>query len=90
MASSELIVEFYFSFLVHDLTHFQSTVPYTSNIADALSPSWTIAQAILSSSYTGWGTSSLEKDAKELSRCVSYFRTIKTGKIILMGHSTGW
>ncbi|CAG8954569.1 hypothetical protein HYFRA_00004486 [Hymenoscyphus fraxineus] len=65
------------------------TVPYTSSIADALPPSWTIAQAILSSSYTGWGISSLEKDVKELSSCVSYFRTIKSGKIILMGHSTG-
>ncbi|TVY27360.1 UPF0613 protein [Lachnellula hyalina] len=64
-------------------------VPYTSTIADALPPTWSIAQAILSSSYTGWGISSLQKDVKELSQCVAYFRTIKSGKIILIGHSTG-
>ncbi|KAG9230682.1 hypothetical protein BJ875DRAFT_487724 [Amylocarpus encephaloides] len=65
------------------------TVPYTSIVADALPPTWTIAQAIISSSYTGWGTCSLQKDVKELSRCVAYFRKIKSGKIVLMGHSTG-
>jgi hypothetical protein len=66
-----------------------SRVPYTSELADALPPSWTLAQAILSSSYTGWGISSLQKDVEELSECVTYFRSIKPGKIILMGHSTG-
>jgi hypothetical protein len=48
-----------------------------------------LAQPILTSSYLGWGTSSLQQDVKELSKCVSYFRGIKSGKIILMGHSTG-
>lgn len=65
------------------------TVPYLSFISDSLPPSWTLAQALLTSSYTGWGTSSLARDAQELSECVAYFRTIKTGKIVLMGHSTG-
>jgi hypothetical protein len=65
------------------------TVPYTAKVAAALPPSWSLAQAILSSSYTGWGTSSLQKDVEELSQCVAYFRSIKTGKIIIMGHSTG-
>ncbi|TVY51981.1 UPF0613 protein PB24D3.06c, partial [Lachnellula suecica] len=65
------------------------TVSYTTSLATALPPTWTIAQALLSSSYTGWGTSSLQKDAKELAQCVSYFRTIKSGKVVLMGHSTG-
>lgn len=65
------------------------TVPYTSSIAEALPPTWTIAQALLSSSYSGWGTSSLQKDVKELSKCITYFRTIKSGKIVLFGHSTG-
>jgi hypothetical protein len=31
----------------------------------------------------------LQKDVEELSQCVTYFRSIKSGKIILMGHSTG-
>ena len=45
---------------------------------------------LLSSSYTGWATSSLAKDATELAACVSYFRGLNpAGKIILMGHSTG-
>ncbi|KAF8847713.1 DUF1749-domain-containing protein [Acephala macrosclerotiorum] len=65
------------------------TVPYVSKISDALSPTWTLAQVHLSSSYTGWGTASLRQDVKELSKCVSYFRGIKSGKIVLMGHSTG-
>jgi len=65
------------------------TVPYPSNISDALPPGWTLAQVILSSSYSGWGTASLVQDAQQLSRCVEYFRSIKSGKIVLMGHSTG-
>ncbi|EKD13179.1 uncharacterized protein L3040_002981 [Drepanopeziza brunnea f. sp. 'multigermtubi'] len=39
--------------------------------------------------FIGWGTSSLLKDAYELSECVTYFGGIKTGKIVLMGHATG-
>ena len=48
-----------------------------------------MAQPILSSSYAGWGTSSLQRDVEELSKCVAYFRSIKSGKIVLLGHSTG-
>ncbi|KAG9240769.1 hypothetical protein BJ878DRAFT_270761 [Calycina marina] len=65
------------------------TVPYTDIISNALPETWSLAQVHLSSSYTGFGTSSLLRDATELAKCVTYFRTIKTGKIILMGHSTG-
>ena len=65
------------------------TVPYTDTISDALPQTWSLAQVHLTSSYTGWGTSTLQRDAVELAKCVSYFRTIKSGKIVLMGHSTG-
>jgi hypothetical protein len=65
------------------------TVPYPSAISDSLPSSWSLAQVHLSSSYAGWGTSSLARDAKELSKCVAYFCTIKSGKIVLVGHSTG-
>ncbi|RFU27875.1 hypothetical protein B7463_g8475, partial [Scytalidium lignicola] len=65
------------------------TVPYPSNISDALPAEWTLAEVILSSSYSGWGTASLAKDARQIARCVEYFRTVKSGKIVLMGHSTG-
>jgi hypothetical protein len=65
------------------------TVPYPLTIASSLPPTWTLAQPILSSSYAGWGTSSLQQDVKELSECVSYFRRFKNGKLVLLGHSTG-
>lgn len=29
------------------------------------------------------------RDAEEISACVGYFRTIRGGKLVLMGHSTG-
>lgn len=48
---------------------------------------------ILSSSYSGFGTSSLSRDAKELGQCVEYFRSLgdkaKERKVVIMGHSTG-
>ncbi|KAI9738958.1 MAG: hypothetical protein M1818_005272 [Claussenomyces sp. TS43310] len=65
------------------------TVEYPTSIATALPADWSLAQVLLSSSYTGWGTSSVHKDVAELATCVEYFRSIKSGKIVLMGHSTG-
>jgi hypothetical protein len=60
-----------------------------SKLATSLPPTWTLAQALLSSSYSGWGTSSVSKDVTEIAACVAYFRTIKKGKLVIMGHSTG-
>jgi pimeloyl-ACP methyl ester carboxylesterase len=66
------------------------TVQYPGKIAAALPPSWRVVEVLLSSSYKGWGTGSLERDARELGECVGYFRGLKEGgKIVLMGHSTG-
>jgi alpha-beta hydrolase superfamily lysophospholipase len=65
------------------------TVSLFNTLAVSLPPSWSLAQAILTSSYGGWGNSSVSQDAEELAACVSYFRTIKRGKIVIMGHSTG-
>jgi len=65
------------------------TVKYASKISDSLDPKWTLAEVLLSSSYAGWGTSSLVQDAKELHECVSYFKGIGKEKVVLMGHSTG-
>jgi pimeloyl-ACP methyl ester carboxylesterase len=65
------------------------TVPYPALLARALPESWSLAQTLLTSSYGGWGTSSLKSDAAELHQCVKYFRGVKSGKIVLMGHSTG-
>ncbi|KAF2643997.1 DUF1749-domain-containing protein [Massarina eburnea CBS 473.64] len=78
------------------------TVHYPSAIAAALPPHWRLAEVLTSSSYAGWATGSLERDAKEIGRAVEYFKDVKggkdggkkeegkeAGKIILMGHSTG-
>ncbi|KAJ4370090.1 hypothetical protein N0V86_008825 [Didymella sp. IMI 355093] len=66
------------------------TVQYPSAIAKSLKPDWAIAEVLLSASYRGWGTSSLQKDAKELAQCVEYFQNLRPGKpVVLMGHSTG-
>lgn len=60
-------------------------------LAAALPPTWSLAQILLSSSYSGWGSSSLQQDVEELAQCVEYFRNVanRTGKIVLMGSSTG-
>ena len=66
------------------------TVPYPTVLSQYLPPSWTLAQVLLSSSYGGWGTSSLVRDAWELAQCVQYFQNTRPGrKVVLMGHSTG-
>lgn len=47
-------------------------------------------QPVLSSSYIGWGTSSLGIDVSEIAQCIAYFRQIRpASKVVLMGHSTG-
>ncbi|POS84239.1 GTP-binding protein-like protein rho2 [Erysiphe pulchra] len=65
------------------------TVPYITSISGSLDSTWSLAEINLSSSYTGWGISSLQEDVKEISKCVEYFRRLKKGLIVLMGHSTG-
>ncbi|KAI9815319.1 MAG: hypothetical protein M1827_002799 [Pycnora praestabilis] len=66
------------------------TVPYSTIIAHALGPDYTLTQVLLSSSYTGWGTSSLAKDVAEIAECVKYFKKLRPhSKVVLMGHSTG-
>ncbi|KAI4704270.1 hypothetical protein J4E81_001335 [Alternaria sp. BMP 2799] len=66
------------------------TVPYPSLIAASLPPTWSLAEVLLTSSYSGWGTGSLARDATELGECVAHFKKLRPGKkIVLMGHSTG-
>ncbi|KAH7132526.1 hypothetical protein B0J11DRAFT_521911 [Dendryphion nanum] len=66
------------------------TVEYPQKISTILPPTWRIAEVHLSSSYKGWGLSSLARDARELGQCVAYFKTLRPGgKVVLMGHSTG-
>lgn len=65
-------------------------VRYPTAIAASLPSRWTLAEVLLSSSYKGWATGSLKRDARELGDCVRYFKTLRPGaKVVLMGHSTG-
>lgn len=66
------------------------TVAYTKVLASSLPLTWRFVQPLLSSSYRGWGTSSLDRDVRELSQCIEYLLTLRPrGKVVLMGHSTG-
>ncbi|MCJ1473752.1 hypothetical protein MMC13_002403 [Lambiella insularis] len=66
------------------------TVSYVTAIVKALPSNWRLVQPLLSSSYTGWGTYSLDTDVQELVQCISFILSVRPkGKIVLMGHSTG-
>ncbi|KAL8697033.1 MAG: hypothetical protein Q9201_007347 [Fulgogasparrea decipioides] len=66
------------------------TTPYIRDLAAALPPSYSFVEVLLSSSYSGWGHSSLNQDVAELSECISYFQSLRpNGKTVLMGNSTG-
>jgi pimeloyl-ACP methyl ester carboxylesterase len=66
------------------------TVPYPTLLSTSLPAGWSLAEVLTSSSYRGWATSSLARDASELAKCVTYFRSLRPGgKVVLMGHSTG-
>jgi pimeloyl-ACP methyl ester carboxylesterase len=66
------------------------TVRYPKAIAASLPSNWVLAEVLLSSSYKGWATGSLKRDARELGDCVKYFKQLRPdAKIVLMGHSTG-
>lgn len=70
-----------------------ASVPYLPLLASKLSElGWTLIQIQFSSSLTGWGTGSLQRDSEEISQLVEYLRSEKGGQretIGLMGHSTG-
>ncbi|XP_063940064.1 UPF0613 protein PB24D3.06c isoform X2 [Daucus carota subsp. sativus] len=51
---------------------------------------WSLVQFLLSSSYTGYGLSSLKEDAMELDQLISYFINKEDSEgVVLIGHSTG-
>uniref|UniRef100_A0ACD5UNU2 Uncharacterized protein n=1 Tax=Avena sativa TaxID=4498 RepID=A0ACD5UNU2_AVESA len=51
---------------------------------------WSLVQPLLSSSYTGYGISSLEQDALELDQLIGYLINKENSEgVILLGHSTG-
>lgn len=68
-----------------------NAVPFLEPLTTALTEiGWSLIQVQLSSSYTGYGFSSLQKDSDELDHLVKYLKdTRKKQKIVFLGHSTG-
>lgn len=72
-----------------------ATTSYMADLVHALkSTPWSIFTLNLSSAYNSWGMGHLDRDTDEIATCLSYIRDYKTdkfgsGKIVLMGHSTG-
>lgn len=64
---------------------------YISPLSKALKEiGWTMIQPLLSSSYSSYGISSLDKDVEELDFLIEYLiQKKKTKSIVLCGHSTG-
>lgn len=51
---------------------------------------WSLVQPLLTSSYIGYGTSSLEQDALELDQLIGYLINKENSEgVVLLGHSTG-
>ncbi|KAK9139636.1 hypothetical protein Scep_009317 [Stephania cephalantha] len=64
---------------------------YLEPLATALEvEKWSMVQPLLSSSYIGYGTSSLEQDATELDQLIGYLINKEDSEgVVLLGHSTG-
>jgi hypothetical protein len=69
--------------------------PYTAALEQALVSTnnnhWSLVQPILSSSYTGFGHGSLQRDTQELDELFAYLTEHRqaTGPFCIVGHSTG-
>ncbi|CAI9118596.1 OLC1v1020187C1 [Oldenlandia corymbosa var. corymbosa] len=64
---------------------------YLMPLATALeAEKWSLVQFLMSSSYSGYGTSSLKQDALELDELVNYLINKEDSEgVVLLGHSTG-
>jgi pimeloyl-ACP methyl ester carboxylesterase len=60
-----------------------ATVSYPAAIAATIPPAsrWSVVEVLLSSSYGGWRTGSLKRDADEVERCVEYFRWLQRTRV---------
>ncbi|CUS20414.1 LAQU0S01e06062g1_1 [Lachancea quebecensis] len=69
------------------------TVPYVPKLAEELGQlGWSVIQIQFTSSFKGWGLTSLDQDASEIKELVDYLKSTKGGsreRIVLFGHSTG-
>lgn len=66
-------------------------VPYTQGLLEACqAEGWSLVQPILSSSYTGFGHGSLDRDATEIVELVHYLLAHRQAeRVCFVGHSTG-
>ncbi|KAL8047843.1 hypothetical protein ABFX02_07G026000 [Erythranthe guttata] len=64
---------------------------YLEPLAIALEKeNWSLVQFLFSSSYSGYGISSLKQDAMEIDQLISYFINKEESEgVVLLGHSTG-
>jgi hypothetical protein len=70
-----------------------AAIPVLPELSDALHSTgeWSLIQGLTRSSYLGWTTGSIDRDVEDLITLERYLRTKigKTGKLVLLGHSTG-
>ncbi|KAL8838758.1 MAG: hypothetical protein Q9170_002007 [Blastenia crenularia] len=66
------------------------TTPYIQSLTASLPRSYSFVEVLLSSSYSGWGHSSITQDVEEMAQCVEYFQSLRPhAKVVIMGNSTG-
>ncbi|CCD24939.1 uncharacterized protein NDAI_0E01230 [Naumovozyma dairenensis CBS 421] len=79
--------------MIGGMTDGLATVPYVTKLPQVMEPlGYSVINIQMSSSFKGFGISSLDKDIKEIKELVKYLKSEKGGsreKIIIMGHSTG-
>eukprot|EP01117_Protostelium_nocturnum_P010941 TRINITY_DN3959_c0_g1_i1.p1 TRINITY_DN3959_c0_g1~~TRINITY_DN3959_c0_g1_i1.p1 ORF type:complete len:277 (-),score=92.55 TRINITY_DN3959_c0_g1_i1:62-892(-) len=64
--------------------YFKNLIPYLD------SKGWSTVNPILSSSYMGFGTNSLQTDANEIDSLVEFlYKNFDAERVVLLGHSTG-
>jgi pimeloyl-ACP methyl ester carboxylesterase len=66
-------------------------VPYTADLESAIGAiGWSLVQPILSSSYTGFGHGSLDRDVTELDELIDHLVDVRGAtRVAMVGHSTG-
>jgi Protein of unknown function (DUF1749) len=66
-------------------------VPYTTHLESEIAKhDWSLVQPILSSSYTGFGHGSLDRDVAELDELIDYLIESRGAtRVAVVGHSTG-
>lgn len=70
-----------------------AAIPVLPQLSEALNSvgDWSLIQVLTRSSYLGWTTGDVDRDVQDLITLEAYLRNQagKTGKLVLMGHSTG-